>query len=111
MYQKGFASGENITASLKEPELQDSKLDSGLEKQHLLKSGQLPVGDTAEEQVKLGEFEKRSCHFLLLFFLIGLLNNNTYVVINTGAQDLAEKFGKKNLMGAFQMYARLTAGA
>jgi hypothetical protein len=57
--------------------------------------------------VKLNEFKKNAWGFFLLFFFIGLLNNNTYVVINTGAQDLAEKFGKKNLMGAFQMYARL----
>lgn len=41
--------------------------------------------------------------FFALFFLMGMINNNTYVVINTGAQDLATEFGKKNFMPAFQM--------
>ena len=34
---------------------------------------------------------------------MGMLNNNTYVVINTGAQDLADKFQKKEFMAAFQI--------
>ena len=39
----------------------------------------------------------------MLLFAIGLLNNNTYVIVNTGAQDLAKAFDKKSLMAAFQM--------
>lgn|SRR3990167_1547941 len=49
------------------------------------------------------EFRKSKGMFFFLFFLMGLLNNNTYVVINTSAQDLAKKFEKDNLMPAFQM--------
>lgn len=50
------------------------------------------------------EFKKESIRCFVLMFAIGLLNNNTYVIINTGAQDLAKAFDKKKLMAAFQMY-------
>lgn len=56
------------------------------------------------QDLKLIDYKEYSLGFFVLFFLIGLLNNNTYVVINTGAQDLAEKFNKKDLMGSFTMY-------
>lgn len=79
-----------------------------------------PLGDTSperspeeaalrEEDIRVNfrhqteEFHRHSTTCFYLLFFIGLLNNNTYVVINTGAQDLAKDFGKKNLMGAFQM--------
>jgi len=40
---------------------------------------------------------------ILLYFVLGLINNTGYVLINTSAQDLARKFDKKDWMGAFQL--------
>ena len=103
MYQKLSPDKTNVISSLSEDEMPDPNYEKHLAKQNLNDSKQPPVSINLEEQVKLAEFKKNACSFFLLFFFIGLLNNNTYGVINTGAQDLAEKFGKKNLMGAFQM--------
>ena len=53
--------------------------------------------------LQLDEFAKSKTTIFMLLFLMGLLNNNTYVVIGTSAQDLAIKFGKSSWMPAFQM--------
>lgn len=62
------------------------------------------------EELKNAEFKKNRALFFFLFFTIGLMNNNTGVVINTGAQDLASKFGFKNLMASFQICLTVFGG-
>jgi len=41
--------------------------------------------------------------FFLSLFVIGLFNNNGYVMVGTGSSDLAKSFGKENLMPLFQL--------
>lgn len=49
------------------------------------------------------EFAKLKTLFFIVFFILGLINNNAYVLINSGAQSLAKSFNKKDLMPTFQM--------
>ena len=41
--------------------------------------------------------------FVGLFFVVGLLNNNTFELLAAGSQDLAHTFGKDKLMGTVQL--------
>ena len=42
--------------------------------------------------------------FYTMIFVIGLINNNGYVLIGSSAQDMARKFKHKDLMPVFQFF-------
>lgn len=50
-----------------------------------------------EWQVKHKAFK-----FFIAFFLVGVFNNNGYVMVQSGSNKLAEEFGQEDFMGAFQ---------
>lgn len=52
---------------------------------------------------KQTNYFKKTVQFFILFFFQGMLNNNTYVLIGTGAQDLAHSFDMDKFMATFQM--------
>jgi hypothetical protein len=44
---------------------------------------------------------KYNTFFFLSLFVVGLFNNNGYVMVGTGSSDLAKSFDKENLMPLF----------
>ena len=42
-------------------------------------------------------------NYFIAIFVIGLLNNNGYVLVAGGAENLAEDFDKTNLMPFYQL--------
>lgn len=47
-------------------------------------------------------FDLKKRYLFVSFFVVGLINNNGYVLINSAAQNLAKTFHKENLMPVFQ---------
>jgi len=45
--------------------------------------------------------EHYKCHFFTAFFLLGIFNNNGYVLVQAGASSLAKTFDKQDFMGMF----------
>jgi len=41
--------------------------------------------------------------FFMSLFVIGLFNNNGYVMVGSASSDLAKSFGKESLMPMFQL--------
>lgn len=62
-----------------------------LVREHLLTFAQ---NDDVTQRTKL---------YVAAFFTIGLFNNNGYVLVAGGAEELAKDFGKINMMPAFQL--------
>lgn len=64
-----------------------------------------PVGGviTSLDALKEIEYADKVPLLIGLYFVLGVINNSGYTMINTSAQDLATNFGKKDLMGAFQL--------
>lgn len=53
------------------------------------------------EEAPQQEIDSTFLRTRIAFFIIGLVNNSGYVIILTSAQDIADRFGKKNLMPMF----------
>ena len=67
-----------------------------------MKTTDLNEGEEKEKTLNEVCKERKWSFFFALFF-IGLFNNNGYVLVAAGAQNLADLFGKSSLMPAFQL--------
>lgn len=47
------------------------------------------------------EYSTHKFQYFIVFFILGLMNNAGFVVVNTASADLATKFDRENLMPAF----------
>jgi hypothetical protein len=53
--------------------------------------------------VQNDDVEKKTTLYFVAIFIIGLFNNNGYVLVAGGAEELATDFDKTNLMPMFQL--------
>ena len=85
------------------------KNDAEKQRESLIKQHLIEAEDFVESMVRAQEEETLSdvvrlnkCRFFAAFFLIGVFNNNGYVLVQAGASSLAESFKQQDFMGAFQ---------
>jgi len=55
-----------------------------------------------EDDLMTKRAKKRKCGFFCSPFLVGLFNNNGFVLVQAGAHSLAKEFDEENFMAVFQ---------
>jgi len=59
--------------------------------------------ELSPDQVRERDYADKVCTLIGLYFVLGVINNSGYTMINTAAQGLSRKFNKANLMGTIQL--------
>lgn len=54
--------------------------------------------------------KKHTCQYFLAFFIVGIFNNNGYILVQAAAEDLANQFNQSSFMGAF-LFVMILFGA
>lgn len=61
----------------------------------------MPV-DSLNYQIDDYQIDANSCKYFIALFLVGIFNNNGYVLVQAGSKSIADAFEKKDLMASFQ---------